>query len=298
MNSPAAHVDHIGVFLKYFRRRSVSAQSALNYERCLQRLELSLGKSLLDANEDDLDNLISSMESRTPETAPVKVSTLRTYIRILRSFYGFAHRYGMIQRNPMAIISNPKAIETIPRYLTADKIRAVLGAPLPSRATGIRLRALLHMLYSCALRANEALSLDVDDVNLHQRVVLVRHGKGGKARGVPLSESARDAVLRWLEKRPALALPSEQALFVGRDGERLEYAAARLQLKWAFEAAGAAGATAHWLRHSAATHLLQAGANLRQTQVFLGHSQITSTQIYTHVSPEELRTLAPLLHVA
>lgn len=294
----SSNVDPIGVFLKYFRRRSTSPQSALNYERCLQRFELSLGKSLLEADEDDLDRLVSALESRTPETAPVKTSTLRTYIRILRSFYGFAHRYGMIPRNPMVIISNPKAIETIPHFLSAEKIRAVLGAPLPSRATGIRLRALLHMLYSCALRANEALSLDVDDVDLHRRVVLVRHGKGGKVRGVPLSESARDAVLLWLERRPAIAMPRETALFVGRDGERLEYAAARLQIKWAFEAAGATGATAHCLRHSAATHLLQGGANLRQTQVFLGHSQITSTQIYTHVSPEEIRNLAPLLNVA
>lgn len=293
-----ANADPIGVFLKYFRRRSLSAQSALNYERCLQRFEVSLGKPLLDATEEDLDRLVSDLEARNPESAPVRVSTVRTYVQILRSFYGFAHRYGMIPRNPMVIIANPKAIETIPHFLTPQQIRSVLAAPLPSRATGIRLRALLHVLYSCALRANEALSLDVDDVDLHRRMVLVRHAKGGKVRGVPLSETARDAVLLWLDRRPSLALPSETALFVGRDGERLEYAAARLQIKWAFEAAGLQDATAHWLRHSAATHLLQRGANLRQTQVFLGHSKITSTQIYTHVSPEELKTLAPLLNVA
>lgn len=294
MNTTTPDVDHIGVFLKYFRRRSISEQSALNYERCLQRFQMTLGKSLLEATEVDLDNLVSSFEAQTPESAPVKISTLRTYIRILRSFFSFAHNYGLIQRNPMVIISNPKQIETIPRCLTPIQMRSLLSAPIKSRPTGKRLHALLCVLYGCALRASEALWLDIEDIDLHQRTILVRRAKGGKVRGVPMPEFVRDAVMLWLEDRPPIALPSENALFVGRDGERLEYAAARLQIKWAFESMGLDG-TAHWLRHSAATHMVTKGAHISFVQKFLGHSKVTTTQGYIHASSDDIRPLAGLL---
>jgi integrase len=294
----SSNVDPIGVFLKYFRRRSTSPQSALNYERCLQRFELSLGKSLLEADEDDLDRLVSALESRTPETAPVKTSTLRTYIRILRSFYGFAHRYGMIQRNPMVIISNPKAIETIPHFLSAEKIRAVLGAPLPSRATGIRLRALLHMLYSCALRANEALSLDVDDVDLHRRVVLVRHGKGGKVRGIPLSESARDAVCCGLSAVQASPCRARRRCLWGV-----------MANDWNTPRRGCRSNGPSRPLARRARPRIGCGTALRPTCCRAARTcdrprsswdipKSRRPQIYTHVSPEEIRKLAPLLNVA
>lgn len=287
-------VDAISVFIKYFRRKSNSEQSITNYEKCLQRFEISLGKPLVEARAADLDDLISRFEARTPETAPVAKSTLRTYIRILRSFFLFCREYGYIDRNPMAIIRSPKAEQTVPRYYTERQIRLLLSAPIRTRPTGMRLYALLSTLYGCGLRANEALSLDVDDVDFERMQVLVRHAKGGKVRGVPFGPDVRDALRSWLEMRPALALASENALFVGRDGERLEYGAARLQIKWAYDSVGLDG-TAHWLRHSAATHLMQQGANLRECQEFLGHERITTTQMYTHVAPEQLRRLPDLL---
>lgn len=287
-------VDAIPVFIKYFRRRSTSEQSIKNYEKCLQRFEISLGKPLVDARASDLDDLISRFEARTPETAPVKVSTLRTYIRILRAFFAFALEYGYIQRNPMAIVRAPRPEQRAPTYFTERQIRLLLSAPIRTRPTGMRLHALLATLYGCGLRANEALALDVDDVGLDRMQILVRHAKGGKVRGVPFGPELRDSLVAWLEMRPALALASETALFVGRDGERLEYGAARLQIKWAYESVGLDG-TAHWLRHSAATHLMQHGANIRECQEFLGHEHVTTTQIYTHVAPEQLRRMPDLL---
>lgn len=287
-------VDAIAVFIKYFRRKSSSEQSIANYEKCLVRFQLALGKPLVDARAPDLDGLISRLEARTPETAPVAKSTLRTYVRILRSFFLFCREYGYIDRNPMVIIRSPKAEQQVPRYFTDRQIRLLLSAPIRTRPTGMRLHALLSVLYGCGLRANEALSLDVDDVDFERMQVMVRHAKGGRVRGVPFGPDLRDSLRAWLEIRPALALASETALFVGRDGERLEYGAARLQIKWAYESVGLDG-TAHWLRHSAATHLMQQGANIRECQEFLGHEHVTTTQLYTHVAPEQLRRLPDLL---
>ena len=212
-----------------------------------------------------------------------------------RTFVAWAHRVDLLAEDPGARLASPRIRRDLPHVLRTDQaadLMAAAGRPdTPATPVDVRDRAVLEMLYATGIRVSELCGLDVDDVDAGRRVVRV-FGKGAKERAVPYGVPAQDALDDWLRcGRPALAAAhSGPALFLGARGGRLHPTTVRHLVAARAAAAGVGHASPHDLRHSAATHLLEGGADLRSVQELLGHSSLASTQVYTHVSIERLRS--------
>lgn len=218
-------------------------------------------------------------------------ATLARRAATARTFSAWAHRAGLVATDPGAALASPKPHRRLPAVLRTDQVEQLMptadGAadPLP-----VRDRLVLELLYATGARISELCGLDVADVDQGRRIVRVL-GKGGRERTVPYGEPAEAALRDWLRHaRPELVGPrSGDALLLGAKGGRLQTAVARRIVAAAARAAGLPRTTPHGLRHSAATHLLEGGADLRSVQELLGHAALSSTQLYTHVSVERLR---------
>jgi len=215
----------------------------------------------------------------------------------LRRYFGWARRVGAVTNDPTAGLSAPRGEARLPRVLHPDELRSLLDEPAsagPDGARDLRDTALLELLYGSGLRVAEASALDVDDLELTQGRVRV-WGKGGKQRVVPLSEPAADALRRWLaDGRRELATEASPgaALFLNLRGRRMTPRDARRVL----DRRAVAPTHPHALRHTFATHLLDGGADLRVVQELLGHADLATTQRYTHVSKERLRSVFDATH--
>ena len=225
-------------------------------------------------------------------------SSMARKLAATRSYFRFQQRSGAVTENVAAQVRNPRQEKRHPRALNVDETFALLdteqkpGQPRAESAEAERLLcrdlALAELLYGSGLRISEALSLDMDDVQLASRVLRVM-GKGSRQRLAPLSDTSCDSLKSWLDERPLMALPDEPALFVGSRGSRLNRReAARIVERLCRRAGLDFTVSPHSLRHSFATHLLTAGADLRSVQELLGHSRLTTTQRYTQVSLEHL----------
>ncbi len=222
-------------------------------------------------------------------------STLARRSATARSFTTWAMREELIDTDPALRLRAPKAEKSLPGVLQSQQLMRLLGSleefAVDGSALPLRNRAMVELLYATGLRVGELAGLDVDDLNADRRTLRVI-GKGNKERTVPYGVPAAVAVDDWLRRgRPALATGhSGAALFLGARGNRVDQRQVRSVVKALFEALGDTSATGpHALRHSAATHLLDGGADLRAVQEILGHSSLATTQIYTHVSVERLR---------
>jgi integrase/recombinase XerC len=215
----------------------------------------------------------------------------------LRRYFGWARRVGAVTSDPTAGLSAPRGEARLPRVLHPDELRSLLddsGSAGPEGARDLRDTALLELLYGSGLRVAEAAALDVDDLDLAQGRVRV-WGKGGKQRVVPVSEPAADALRRWLaDGRHELATGASPAaaLFLNLRGRRMTPRDARRVL----DRRAVAPTHPHALRHTFATHLLDGGADLRVVQELLGHADLATTQRYTHVSKERLRSVFDATH--
>ena len=203
-----------------------------------------------------------------------------------------------LSQNPADLVSSPKREENLPKVLSAEQVRTLLER-IPSRTPlELRDRAMLELAYSCGLRCEEIVNLDFDSLDFESEQLRVR-GKGEKERQLPVGEPAQKALRRYTERaRHALTVePAERALFLSKNGRRLSNSdvTRRLEL-WVREAALAAGVSPHSLRHSFATHLLEGGADLRTIQELLGHSSISTTQVYTRVDAARLRDAYAATH--
>ena len=225
-----------------------------------------------------------------------------------RTFFRYQQRMGRTENNVAAQVRNPKQEQRHPRVLNVDQAFAVLdtpdalavsGSPRISPATGDALaardHALAELLYGSGLRISEALGLDVTDLRLEEGVARV-FGKGARERMSPLSDTSVTALRAWLEQRGTLAPEHEKALFVGARGGRLDRREAMRRIERLCRNAGVEPVSPHALRHSFATHLLDAGADLRSVQELLGHQRLTTTQRYTRVSLERLMHLYDEAH--
>lgn len=218
-------------------------------------------------------------------------ATVARKLAAIRGLYGFLVRTERAGSNPAELVSSPKRSEKLPTVLTTEQMRSLLER-IPARTPlELRDRAMLELAYSCGLRCEEIVNLDVGALDFETEQLRVL-GKGSKERLLPVGEPAQQALRRYLDKgRHALvADPREQALFLSKSGRRLSNSdiTRRLGL-WTREAALAAGVSPHALRHSFATHLLEGGADLRTIQELLGHASISTTQIYTRVDAARLR---------
>ncbi len=229
-------------------------------------------------------------------------STLARRSAAVRVFTAWAQRTGRAETDPGVLLGSPKAYKTLPPALGVAEARTLLenaaataddGSPL-----GLRDAAALELLYATGIRVGELCGLDVDDLDRDRRVVRV-FGKGRKERTVPYGLPAERALGRWLVSgRPALFVAGAgAALFLGARGNRLDQRAVRtLVHRRVAEVPGAPDLGPHGLRHTAATHLLEGGADLRTVQELLGHASLATTQIYTHVTTERLRAAYRLAH--
>jgi site-specific recombinase XerD len=219
-------------------------------------------------------------------------STLARRTAAARSFTAYAHRRGILAQDPGLLLGTPKSGRPLPKVLRRDEAAALLdGAPGGDEPQQLRDRAVLELLYASGLRVGELCGLDVDDLDDGRRTVRVL-GKGAKERTVPMGIPAATAIDDWLRRgRPALAAPrGGPALFLGARGGRLHPTIVRRVLHERLADGELTDLTPHGLRHSAATHLLEGGADLRSVQEILGHSSLATTQLYTHVSAERLKS--------
>lgn len=229
-------------------------------------------------------------------------STLARRAAAARTFTSWALRRGLLAEDPARLLAAPRPHRTLPAVLHQEHARQLLEVAAVAADDGepghLRDRAVLEVLYAAGIRVSELVGLDVDDVSLERRVLRVL-GKGRKERTVPIGLPAARAVTDWLDRgRPALVTAtSGAALFLGTRGNRLGVRAVRelvhLRLR---SVPDAPDLGPHGLRHSAATHLLEGGADLRSVQELLGHATLATTQIYTHVSVERLRTTYERAH--
>jgi len=244
-----------------------------------------------------------------PATIGRKLSSVRAFCR-------FLVKRGVIAGNPAAAIKGPKKRRGLPRALDVDAAFKLVEAPTATGRTShrvlspveevrhalLRLRdaALLELLYSTGLRVSEACGLDVDDIDRARfatPMVLVRRGKGGKSRQVPLGGAADRALAAYLPARRELGAPAAGALFVNATGDRLTpRSVQRMVKRWTIAGGVHDRATPHGLRHSFATHLLDEGVDLRTIQDLLGHASLSSTQIYTKVSLDHLMKVYDQAH--
>ncbi|HWB68168.1 MAG TPA: tyrosine recombinase XerC [Mycobacteriales bacterium] len=226
-------------------------------------------------------------------------STLARRASAARAFTAWAVRDGLLETDPGLHLASPKARRPLPDVLRAEEAGAVLdAADADESLLGLRDAAVMELLYATAARVSELCGLDVDDVDTGRRTVRLL-GKGDKERTVPLGQPALDAVQRYLARsRPRLATPdSGPALLLGARGRRLDPRTARRVVHQRLAAVpGLADLGPHGLRHTAATHLIEGGADLRSVQEMLGHATLATTQIYTHVSIERLRATYERAH--
>jgi integrase/recombinase XerD len=278
-------------------------------------LENGLSVNTLSAYRRDLHSLAAWLSQRKVPLAAAGAVDLLSFLasqyqggRALRSnarmlsslrrFYRHLVREGWREDDPTADIESPKMDRPLPRSLSEAEVEALLDAPDVSDAVGLRDRAMLELLYASGLRVSELVTLTVERINLNQGVVRVM-GKGAKERLVPVGEEALNWVQRYLsEARPTLlGEKSGDGLFVSRKAAGITRQAFWYRIRHYAVSAGIRGhISPHTLRHAFATHLVNHGADLRVVQMLLGHSDLSTTQIYTHVARERLKQLHQMHH--
>ena len=223
--------------------------------------------------------------------APASAATLHRKAACLRSFYRHLRRENLLDSDPTAALSSPRRGKRLPEVLTRSEVQALLSAPKGSDPASLRDRALLEVMYACGLRASEVIGLEVTDVDLDEGLLRAR-GKGSKERVVPVGSAAVAALRSYLAHgRPALVkLAPERALFVNFRGQTLtRQGLYKIVRRHATSVGLADRMSPHTLRHTFATHLLSGGCDLRSVQEMLGHADVATTQLYTHLSPDHLK---------
>jgi integrase/recombinase XerC len=215
-------------------------------------------------------------------------SSLQRELSAIRSFYGFLLKNRCADINPAQYVKAPKQVKNLPKTLDVDQINGLLEAGASS-VLEIRDVAMFELFYSSGLRLSELTALNLNDIDLHDQSLLVRSGKGGKSRLLPIGTKAIAALNYWLQQRMKKTPTSELAVFVTTRGKRLGQRSVELRLAlWCKKKGIAEHIHPHMLRHSFASHLLEASQDLRAVQELLGHSNISTTQIYTHLDFQHL----------
>ena len=282
-------------FLNFCRvEKGLSANSLSSYLIDLQRFSntiLPVAPRLASAA--DLGRYIESLYG-----AGLSARSIARHMTTLRNFYSFLTREGEIQSDPSEFLTPPRHWSTLPKYLNRQEIDQLLDAPEKTKPTGVRDRAMLELLYATGMRVSELCKVELNSLE-HNSGVLRVTGKGNKQRLVPFGESASDWVGQYLAQgRPALLKGrASRYLFVtARGGAMTRQGFWKLLGGYGRKAGIFRDLTPHVVRHSFATHLVEGGADLRSVQVMLGHADISTTQVYTHVARRRLRETVDQFH--
>lgn len=281
----AADLDLVSAFLdSSWMEKGLSNLTQESYRRDLSQFSIWLNQRGSGLDVADSVAIQQFLDFRFQQKLSSRTSA--RFLSCLRGFYRYLLREGVLKENPVALIENPKLGKPLPKSLTESDVEALLAAPDVESPLGLRDRTMLEVLYACGLRVSELVGLTVSQINLRQNVVRIL-GKGSKERLVPMGEEAA----RWLERylreaRPVLLnnIPDE-IVFPSTRAQPMTRQTFWYRIKYWAEVAGIqAELSPHTLRHAFATHLLNHGADLRVVQLLLGHSDLSTTQIYTHVA--------------
>jgi integrase/recombinase XerC len=284
---------HIFDFMAYLRNeRNVSPNTERNYLSDLEQFADFLdGRELSGIDHRILRSFIGHLVTRK-----VKKSSIARKLSAVRSFYRYLNKKGVITGNPARLVATPRREKRLPAVLTADDAQRLLSVPAKQSddITALRDSAVLETLYSTGIRAAELVGMNRDDIDRNDRLVRIR-GKGRKERIVPIGRTALGAIDAYVAQKKEGA--ENPAVFTGRAGNRLTVRTVQRILESSRKKLGLAQkASPHTLRHSFATHLLEAGADLRAIQELLGHASLSTTQRYTHVNLDSLMEVYDKAH--
>ncbi len=296
----AAPRDWIDGFLAHLlNERRVSVHTIAAYRQDLRALDdFRKSRNVIDWNA--VDHACVRAFAAADHAGGLAPRSIQRRLSAVRTFYAYLQREEFSRHNPATDVRAPTANRRLPTLLDTDQMGRLLAFRVTD-ALSSRDKAIMELFYSSGLRLDELVSLNLGSVDLSDRTVRV-HGKGGKARIVPVGRHAIDALRAWLAERPGmtrrgLSVPAETALFLGRGGQRLKARAIQLRVAaWARKQGLAAHVHPHMFRHSFATHLLESSGNLRGVQELLGHADIGTTQIYTHLDFQHLALVYDATH--
>jgi len=277
-------IDDFLAYLQHERR--VSPHTLKNYRRDLGKLEEFCRRHVISDWNELRDHHIRTFAARLRRDGLAGSSMQRT-LSAIRSFYTYLQREGLSKINPAATVSAPKQKRRLPDVLDVDQVARLLDIK-PDDPLSLRDWAMMELMYSSGLRLSELVTLDINHIDLADHTVRIT-GKGAKTRIAPIGRFALEALQQWLKTRAGLAATDETALFVNRNGKRLSQRSIQERMRqWAIKQGIDKHVHPHMLRHSFASHLLESSGDLRAVQELLGHSDISTTQIYTHVDFQHL----------
>ncbi|MEK7578446.1 MAG: site-specific tyrosine recombinase/integron integrase, partial [Patescibacteria group bacterium] len=275
---------HIERYTRYLEiEKNASVHTILNYRKDLEEFRKFLGETQLE----NVDYLVLRKFLSVLRERNLKSRSISRKLSCLRSFFRFLNREGFLKNDPTSAISSPKLERYLPIFLTEDEITKLIESPDSKELSGLRDRAILEAFYSTGIRISELTGLNMEDIDFFGAVVKAR-GKGKKERIVPIGDKALRAIRDYAEQRKN----TSPAVFLNKNGRRITDRGVRLILdKYIRLTSLRENISPHSLRHSFATHLLNRGADLRSVQELLGHANLSTTQIYTHLTTEKLKSV-------
>ncbi len=290
--------SYVNSFINYLAvERGLAPNTLESYGRDLRQFQSYLQSSDMDMVKDS-DRTIIMGYLQSLQGKGRAVSTISRNLAAIKSFYQYLLREHYVEKDPAATLEAPKLEKKLPKILTIKEVEELLRQPNSFLPAGMRDKAMLELLYATGIRVSELISLNISDVNLDMGYIKC-FGTGAKERIVPLGSIAAKAVQEYIQKGRLKLVRSyeEPALFVNHHGKRLTRQGFwKIIKKYAQEAHILKDITPHTLRHSFATHLLENGADLRSVQEMLGHADISTTQIYTHVTKNHLKEVYDKTH--
>lgn len=280
---------YIGKYIRYLEiEKNASKHTIVNYHKDLDEFKKFLGEAKIEGVDYlSLRKFLSALKEKN-----LKSRSIARKLSTLRSFFGFLNREGFLRNDPTVSLSSPKLERRLPIFLTEDEATKLVDSPDARERSGLRDRAILETFYSTGMRIAELVGLNFGHIDFFGGVVKVM-GKGKKERMAPIGDRALKAIRDYLEHRKQ----QNEAVFLNKNGARITERGVRLVLdKYIRRTALRENISVHSLRHSFATHLLNRGADLRSVQELLGHANLSTTQIYTHLTTEKLKSIYDKAH--
>ncbi|MDP8263065.1 MAG: tyrosine recombinase XerC [Candidatus Ancaeobacter aquaticus] len=289
--------SHSNDFLKYLdAEKNASIHTIKNYAEDLKQFESFLESLSKERKKTllltDIDHLVLRRFLVKFQSYNYSKRTIARKLATLRSFFKFLVREEVLKTSPMTGISSPKLNKPLPHFLDVNEVTRLIESPDCTDVSGLRDRAIMEIFYSSGVRISELVSLDVNNVDFVGEIMKVR-GKGKKERLVPIGNTAISILVDYLKKRES----QSNAVFLNKYGDRITVRSVeRMLQKYLRKTAIDKNISPHALRHTFATHMLDAGANLRVVQELLGHKNLSTTQIYTHVTAEKMKKVYDKAH--